>query len=183
MAACVRAASLRVDSLQLLAQVPALPAWAAMRKPIAGSRPNSLRWNQKLVAAANSTGRVYDLVRQLVGPPRALRVGCALCTVRAHRPCAPCIVPLRTANPGPTPNAPWQVFWGDSMVALLILNSNYASIYANAWGPLLGEWRAVAPLGVAGSTVEELTYRMMAGGERFEVDPLVGCPMAMHGTC
>ena len=35
-----------------------------------------------------------------------------------------------------------------------------------------GDWRG-ARLGVGGSTVEELTWRMMAGGERLAKDPLV----------
>lgn len=41
-----------------------------------------------------------------------------------------------------------------------------------------GHWTAAA-LGVGGCTVEELTYRIIAGGEKFKQDPLVGLELVL----
>ena len=50
------------------------------------------------------------------------------------------------------------------------IDTNFA-VFGEFFGQ--GHWAAAA-LGVGGSTVEELTYRIVAGGERFSQDPLVG---------
>lgn len=58
------------------------------------------------------------------------------------------------------------VMWGDSITAAL------AGDAAGEWRAFSTGWRAAA-LGVGGTSVEELTWRVMAGGERFSKDPRV----------
>jgi lysophospholipase L1-like esterase len=58
------------------------------------------------------------------------------------------------------------VMYGDSITAAL------RQEYAAVWERYFGDWRSAA-LGVGQSTVEELTWRLMAGGERLAEDPRV----------
>ena len=61
--------------------------------------------------------------------------------------------------------------YGDSLTAFLKLQPENAAVWDKYFGTAKN-WTA-ARLGVGGSTVEELTWRLMAGGEKFAVDPLV----------
>lgn len=58
------------------------------------------------------------------------------------------------------------VLYGDSITAAL------AAKFTKEWDTFAGGWKA-APLGVGGNTVQELTWRMMVGGEKFKKDPRV----------
>ena len=58
------------------------------------------------------------------------------------------------------------VMYGDSITAALRID------YGGVWERYFGGWRSAA-LGVGQSTIEELTWRVLAGGERFAEDPRV----------
>ena len=58
------------------------------------------------------------------------------------------------------------VMYGDSITAAL--RHDYAAV----WERYFGSWRSAA-LGVGQSTIEELTWRLMVGGERLAEDPRV----------
>lgn len=74
------------------------------------------------------------------------------------------------------------VLWGDSITAALQFK------FPQTWDKWFGEYDAL-PLGVSASTVEELTWRIMGGRERFALGPKVsgvaavaGMPVALHIT-
>jgi len=58
------------------------------------------------------------------------------------------------------------VQYGDSITA------NLATKFTREWKEFAGGWKA-APLGIGGTSVQELTWRLMAGGEKFAKDPKV----------
>lgn len=58
------------------------------------------------------------------------------------------------------------VMYGDSI-------TNFISTkYMGEWRTFASGWKAV-PMGIGGTTIEELTWRLMAGGEKFDKDPKV----------
>lgn len=58
------------------------------------------------------------------------------------------------------------VMYGDSITA------NLAKEYAREWGEFAAGWKA-ENLGIDGTSVEELAWRLMAGGEKLSPDPRV----------
>ena len=63
--------------------------------------------------------------------------------------------------------------WGDSLTANLLFDLQSAPVWDRYFSKAQAGWTS-ARLGVGGSTVEELTWRLMEGGEKFAIDPLVG---------
>lgn len=68
------------------------------------------------------------------------------------------------------------VFYGDSLTGLLVLRPDNAAVFEEYFGSATG-WNS-ARLGVGGSDVEELTWRLMVNGEKLAEDPLVSGGMA-----
>ena len=63
------------------------------------------------------------------------------------------------------------VFYGDSLTGLTVLIQENAAVWESYFGSQTG--LRAARLGLGGSTVEELAWRVVAGGEKLARDPLV----------
>ena len=91
-----------------------MPDWA-QRRPLETPNRNTLfSYNRRLVAAANTSGTVFDVA-----------------------------------------------FYGDSLTGLTVLSKDCAIVFNTFFNS--SEW-LTARLGVGGSTVEELTWRLLANG-------------------
>lgn len=64
-------------------------------------------------------------------------------------------------------------FYGDSLTGLTVLIPDNAMVWGAHFGAASG--LRAARLGLGGSTVEELAWRLAAGGEKPARDPLVSC--------
>ena len=70
-------------------------------------------------------------------------------------------------------------FYGDSLTALLVLVKENVPVFTQYFGPT---WGPTARLGVGGSTVEELAWRILVNGEKLAQDPLVRCQAGVMGV-
>ena len=107
----------------------------------AGARNTSFSYNRKVVAEANASDTVFDVV-----------------------------------------------FYGDSLTGLLVQIEDNEAVFNTFFNSATTPWKT-ARLGVGGSTVEELTWRILVNGEKLAQDPLVswqaewGGEEEMHSCC